>query len=67
MLIYKGRVYSAVFSQKEVSYKLSKNTYIFDILGFFDEIFLMKVLVFQNFDQKVPKIEQKVEVCYKNV
>ena len=25
----------------------------FEILGFLDKIFLMKVLVFQNFDQKV--------------
>ena len=33
--------------------------YFFDILGFFNEIFLIKVLAFQNFDQKVPKIEQK--------
>ena len=65
MLIYKDECTLPVFFQKEVSYKLSKNTYIFDILGFFDEIFLMKVLVFQNFDQKVPKIEQKTEVCYK--
>ena len=35
--------------------------------GFFDETFLMKVLVFQNFDQKVPKIKQKTEICYKKV
>ena len=40
------------FFQKEVSYKLSKK-YFFEILGFLDKIFLMKVLVFQNFDQKV--------------
>ena len=35
--------------------------------GFFDETFLMKGLVFQNFDQKVPKIKQKTEICYKKV
>ena len=57
---------SAGFFQKEVSYKMSKK-FFFDILGFFDEVFLMKVLVFQNFDQKVPKIELKTEVCYKKV
>ena len=38
--------------------------FVVDILGFFGEIFLMKVLVFQNFDQKVPKTEQKTVVCY---
>ena len=60
-------IYSAGgFFQKNVSYKLSKKIF-FDILGFFDEIFLIKVLVFQNFDQKVPKIEQETEVCYKKV
>ena len=41
--------------------------YIFDILGGFFEIFLVKVIFFQNFDQKVPKIEQKTELCYKKV
>ena len=37
--------------------------------GFFDETFLMKALVFQNFDQKVPEIKQKTEIClnYKKV
>ena len=50
--------------QKEVSYKLSKKL---TILEFFDEIFLIKVLDFQNFDQKLPKTEQKTEVYYKKV
>ena len=36
-------------------------------MGILDDIFLMKALVFQNFDQKVPKIEQKTEVYYKKV
>ena len=58
---------SAGFFQKEVSYYLSKKQNFFDILRFFDGIFLMKVLVFQTFDQKVAKIEQKTEVYNKKV
>ena len=58
--------HSANFFQKDVSYKLSRKIY-FDILGFLGGIFLMKVLVLQNFDQKVPKFVQKTEVFYKKV
>ena len=66
-MVFHTQIHSAVFFQKEVKFQIVKKNFFFDILGFFDEIFLMKVLVFQNFDQKVPKIEQKTEVCYKKV
>ena len=41
--------------------------YLFIYFWIFHEIFLIKVLVFQHFDEKIPKIEQKTEVCCKRV